>query len=189
LYIFNAVIIPWLKYHSQLIFLSEDKCSWLIALFRKLFKYKLNLNQCIPNAILHSNLFFNFRFLFKVKVHSMFTNLVCLLNDPNLARLIIKIRLRQLQTHLHLAQCPLIAWPFNSSSQFKDNIANLLSILPQFNLLFEYNSSWSNIIQEKVFTSWFRFFLTSYISNFFHLSNSNILYLLNNFSIMTVSLW
>ncbi len=103
LYVFNTVIIPCLKYRSQLVFLSEDTCSQLMISFRKLFKHKLNLNQCIPNAILSTSLLFNFRSLYEVKVDSMFTNLVYLLNDTNLAGLIIKIRIRQLQTHLHLA--------------------------------------------------------------------------------------
>ena len=107
LYVFNTVIIPCLKYRSQLVFLSEDTCSQLMISFRKLFKHKLNLNQCIPNTILSTNLLFNFCSLYEVKVHSIFTNLVCLLNDPNLTGLITKIRIRQLQTHLHLAQYPL----------------------------------------------------------------------------------
>src|SRR6266542_237870 len=150
LYVFNAVVIPRLEYRSQLVFLSEDLCSTLMAPFRKLFKHKLNLNQCIPNAILSTNLLYNFRSLYEVKVHSMFINLVCLLNDPNLAGLTTKIRIRQLQTQLHLAQCPLIDWPFTSSIHLKDNIANLLSVLPQFNLSFECDSSWSNLIQGGV---------------------------------------
>src|SRR6266540_6417449 len=150
LYVFNAVVIPRLEYRSQLVFLSEDLCSTLMASYRKLFKHKLNLNQCIPNAILSTNLLYNFRSLYEVKVHSMFTNLVCLLNDPNLAGLTTKIRIRQLQTHLHLAQCPLIDWPFHLSIHLKDNIADLLSVLPQFNLSFECDSSWSNLIQGGV---------------------------------------
>ncbi len=150
LYVFNAVVIPRLEYRSQLVFLSEDLCSTLMAPFRKLFKHKLNLNQCIPNAILSTNLLYNFRSLYEVKVHSMFTNLVCLLNDPNLAGLTTKIRIRQLQTQLHLAQCPLIDWPFHSPIQLKDNIADLLSVLPQFNLSFKCDSSWSNLIQGGV---------------------------------------
>src|SRR6266508_4511035 len=103
LYVFNAVVIPRLEYRSQLVFLSEDICSSLMTPFRKLFKHKLNLNQCIPNAILSTNLLYNFRSLYEVKVHSMFTNLICLLNDPNLTSLTAKIRIRKLQTHLHLA--------------------------------------------------------------------------------------
>ncbi len=130
LYMFNAVVIPRLEYRSQLVFLSEDLCSTLMASYKKLFKHKLNLNQCIPNAILSTNLLYNFRSLYEVKVHSMFTNLVCLLNDPNLAGLTTKIRIRQLQTQLHLAQCPLMDWPFQSSIQLYDNIADLLSVLP-----------------------------------------------------------
>ncbi len=108
LYVFNAIVIPRLEYCSQLIFLSEDLCSHLMVLFRKLFKHKLNLNQCIPNAILSTNLIYNFRSLYEVKVHSMFTNLVCLLNDPNLAGLITKIKIRQLQIQFYLAQYLLI---------------------------------------------------------------------------------
>src|SRR6266542_2338307 len=103
LYVFNAVVIPRLEYRSQLVFLSEDLCSTLMAPFRKLFKHKLNLNQCIPNAILSTNLLYNFRSLYEVKIHSMFTNLVCLLNDPHLAGLTTKIRIRQLQSYLNLA--------------------------------------------------------------------------------------
>ncbi len=141
LYMFNAVVISRLEYRSQLVFLSEDLCSHLMVPFRKLFKHKLNLNQCISNAILSSNLLFNFCSLYEVKVHSIFTNLVYLLNNPNLADFTTKIRIRQLQTHLHLAQYPLIDWPFKPSSHFKDNIADLLSALPQFNLLLE--CSWS----------------------------------------------
>src|SRR6266540_4951794 len=150
LYVFNAVIIPRLEYRSQLIFIPEALCSSLMAPFRKLFKHKLNLNQCIPNSNLNTNLIYNFRSLYEVKVHSMFTNLVCLLNDPNLADLTTKIRIRQLQTQLHLAQCPLMDWPFTSSIHLKDNIADLLSVLPQFNLSFECDSSWSNLIHGGV---------------------------------------
>src|SRR6266542_2966893 len=150
LYMFNAVVIPHLEYRSQLVFLSEDICSTLMASYRKLFKHKLNLNQCISNAILSTNLLYNFHSLYEVKVQSMFTNLVCLLNDHNLAGLTTKIRIRQLQSHLHLAQCPLINWPFHLSIHLKDNIADLLSVLPQFNLSFECDPSWSNNIQGGV---------------------------------------
>ena len=97
-----------------------------------------------------TNLLYNFHSLYEVKVQSIFTNLVCLLNDPNLAGLTTKIRIRQLQTRLHLAQCPLIDWPFQSSTQLKDNIADLLSVLPKFNLSFECASSWSNLIKGGV---------------------------------------
>src|SRR6266542_423921 len=150
LYVFNAVVIPRLEYRSQLVFFSEDLCLTLMAPFRKLFKHKLNLNQCIPNAILSTNLLYNFRSLYEVKVHSMFTNLVCLLNDPNLTGLTTKIRIRQLQSYLHLAQCPLIDWPFTPSTVFKDNIADVLSVLPHFNLSLDCDPSWSNNIQGGV---------------------------------------
>ena len=93
---------------------------------------------------------YNFRSLYEVKVHSMFTNLVYLLNGSNLAGLTTKIRIRQLQTQLYLAQCPLIDWPFKPSTHLKDNIADLLSILPQFNLSFKCDFSWSNVIQGGV---------------------------------------
>src|SRR6266545_1088447 len=45
---------------------------------------------------------------------------------------------------------PLINWPFHSSIHLKDNITDLLSVLPQFNLSFECDSSWSNLIQGGV---------------------------------------
>ena len=122
-----------------------------MAPFRKLFKHKLNLNQYISNAILSISLLFNFHSLYEVKVHTIFMNLICLLNDINLASLTIKIRIRQLQTHLHLAQCPLIDWSFNFSSQIKDNIVDLLSILSQFNLSFDCDPSWTNVIQGGIY--------------------------------------
>ena len=93
LYILNAVLIPKLKYRFQLVFIPEDKCSQLMAPIRMLFKHKLNLNQCTSNTILHIKLLFNFRLLYEVKVQFMFTNLVCLLNNINLAGLSTKIRL------------------------------------------------------------------------------------------------
>ena len=93
LYILNAVLIPKLKYRFQLVFIPEDKCSQLMAPIRMLFKHKLNLNQCTSNTILHIELLFNFRLLYEVKVQFMFTNLVCLLNNINLAGLSTKIRL------------------------------------------------------------------------------------------------
>src|SRR6266540_2676054 len=44
-YVYNAVIIPRLEYRTQLTFLSKTLCHSLIASFRTLFKYKLNLNK------------------------------------------------------------------------------------------------------------------------------------------------
>ena len=88
------MIISHLEYQSQLIFLSEEKYSQLLAPFRKLFKHKLNLNQYMPNAILYTNLLYNFCSLYEIKIQSIFINLIYLLNDITLAGLTTKIRVK-----------------------------------------------------------------------------------------------
>ncbi len=51
-YIFNAVIILRIEYRSQLTFISEDKCRSLTVPYRILFKHKLNISKCAPNALM-----------------------------------------------------------------------------------------------------------------------------------------
>ena len=114
--------------------------------FRILFKHKLNLNKCIPNTILHTSLLYNLRSLYDTKIQSIFTNLTCQLNDPNITGCTTIIHLHQLQFNLNLPECPLIFWPFTFASVFQDPITDLLSVLPDFRLSFNYYSRWSNKI-------------------------------------------
>ncbi len=78
----------------------------------------------------------------------MFTNLTCQLNNPNITGRTTMIRLCQLQSTLNLPDCPLIFWPFTSASVFHDLIADLLSVLSNFCLLFNCHPRWSNKISE-----------------------------------------
>ncbi len=67
-YIFNAVIIPRIEYHSQLTFISEEKYCNLTAPYRVLFKHKLNISKCASNALMQTRLLYNFCNLYDVKI-------------------------------------------------------------------------------------------------------------------------
>ncbi len=96
LYVYNMIIIPQLEYYTQLTFILKDLYHSLITFFRILFKHKLNLNKCISNVILHTNLLYNLRFLYNIKIQSIFMNLICQLNDHNITDYITLIRVCQL---------------------------------------------------------------------------------------------
>src|ERR1044071_2020837 len=68
LYIFNTVIVPRLEYKSQLTFISEAKLHSLTAPFRILFKHKLSMNKCSPNAFLTNPLIYNYRNLYDAQI-------------------------------------------------------------------------------------------------------------------------
>ena len=76
----------------------------------------------------------------------MFTNFLCQLNDPSITGRTTLIRLHQFQSYLYLPDTSLNFWPFNLSLLFYDPIADLLSVLSDFHLSFNINSSWSNKI-------------------------------------------
>jgi ribonuclease HI len=136
LYIFNAVIVPRLEYRSQLTFISEAKYESLTAPFRVLFKHKMRMNKNTPNSMLHNNLIYHFRKLFNNQIQAMFTNLCVQLNDNTVVGISTIIRVLQLQKKLFLNKSPLISWPFTMDHQFRDHIAELLTVLPAFGLGF-----------------------------------------------------
>src|ERR1044071_2870572 len=68
LYIFNIVIIPQLEYKTQLTFILETKLYSLTAPFRILFKHKLSMNKCSPNAFLTNPLIYNYRNLYDAQI-------------------------------------------------------------------------------------------------------------------------
>ncbi len=127
-YVYNAVIIPRLEYRTQLTFLSKNMCHSLMVPFRTLFKHKLNFNKCISNTILHTSLLYQLHSFYNIKIQSMFTNLMCQLNDSDITGHITLIHFCQLQSYFNLSDNPLICWPFNSAILFYDPIANFSSL-------------------------------------------------------------
>src|SRR6266511_1391930 len=136
LYIFNAVIVPRIEYRAQITFLSEEIYESLTAPYRVLFKHKLNMNRCTPNSMMHNTLIYNFRKLYNNQIQAMFTNLCVQLNDPMILGRSTSVRLLQLQKKYWLNESPLVKWPFNKQHNFQDHIAELLTVMPDFNLSF-----------------------------------------------------
>ena len=84
LYLWNMVIIPRLEYRSQLTILDRNDCHKITSPFRKFFKNKLNLSISAPNAIMESNLIYNFRDFYEVQLQSKISNFLIQVNDTAL---------------------------------------------------------------------------------------------------------
>ena len=93
-------------------------------------------------------LLYNLSSLYDTKIQSIFTNLICQLNNLNITEYITMIYLCQLQFNLNLPKCSLMCWLFTSTSIFHDSIANLLSVLPDFCFSFNCHPRWSNKIRK-----------------------------------------
>ncbi len=150
-YIFNVVIIPRIEYRSQLTFISEDKCRSLTVPYRTLFKHKLNIGKCAPNALIQTRLLYNFRNLYDVKLQAIFSNLTIQLNNSGLLWRTMRIQVYQLQSDLFLHKCPLEYWLFDWSQPFHNSFNALLSVLPSLHLSFSLDHSWMNDIQGGLF--------------------------------------
>ena len=66
LYLWNMVIIPTIEYRAQLTALTQNECSKITSIFRRIFKNKLNLSIIAPNAIMENCYIYNFRNLYEV---------------------------------------------------------------------------------------------------------------------------
>jgi ribonuclease HI len=137
LYIFNTVIVPRIEFRSQLVFLSKDQCETIQAPFRTLLKHKLHMPKNTPNAILATNMLYQFRDIFHNQIQAKYTALNAQLNHNSLVGVSTFIRLYKLQTNKWLPKNPLICWPANTKVGNKDHIADLLSNLSLFNLSFD----------------------------------------------------
>ena len=111
LYLWNMVVIPRLEYRSQLTVLDYNDCHKITSPFRKFFKNKLNLSISAPNAIMESNLIYNFRDFYEVQLQSKISNFMIQVNDTGLLGRLTDIRLRQLQQREWLHISPLLSWP------------------------------------------------------------------------------
>jgi len=98
LYVYNMIIIPRIKYRSQLVFLSKEQCNTIQTSFRILFKYKLRMPKNTPNAILTNNLIYNFRDLYNIQIQAKYSNLLIQFNDNTIVSNTTHICLKKLQT-------------------------------------------------------------------------------------------
>src|SRR6266511_6050751 len=94
------------------------------------------MNRCSPNSMLHNTLIYNFRKLYNNQIQAFFTNLCVQLNDSTILGQSSIVRILQLQTKYWLNESPLVKWPFNKQHNFQDHIAELLTVMPEFNLSF-----------------------------------------------------
>uniref|UniRef100_U9UGS7 Reverse transcriptase domain-containing protein n=1 Tax=Rhizophagus irregularis (strain DAOM 181602 / DAOM 197198 / MUCL 43194) TaxID=747089 RepID=U9UGS7_RHIID len=106
-YIFNMLIVPRVKYCTQLIVLTEKECDELIVPFRKMFKNKLGLAITAPNAIVHMKEIYNVKSFHDNQLQAKITNFVIQINDENELGKIMEIRLFNLQEMLMLTKNPL----------------------------------------------------------------------------------
>src|SRR5688572_4225830 len=141
LYIFNTVIVPRLEFKTQLTFIPEHKYHSLTAPFRTLFKHKLTINKCSPNAILTNPLIYRYKELYDNQIQAKVSNLLVQLNDLTIVGRTTFIRIKNFQIRLLLHRSPLEEWPFNKTHDFKDHIADLLCVLPDFNITLQLNDN------------------------------------------------
>src|ERR1044072_2210189 len=137
LYIFNTVIVPRLEFKSQLTFISESMIHYITEPFRILFKHKLSMNKCSPNALLTNPLIYNYRDLYDAQIQAKVSNLETQLNDTSIVGRTTAIRIRNLQYKYCLHKSPLEEWPFDKAHDFKDHIADLLCVLPDVSITFQ----------------------------------------------------
>src|ERR1044072_7788289 len=113
LYIFNTVIISRLEFKSQLTFVSESMIHHITAPFCILFKHKLLMNRCSPNALLTNPLIYNYRDLYDAQIQAKVSNLVTQLNDSSIVSRTTVLCICNLQYNYCFHKSPLETWPFN----------------------------------------------------------------------------
>ncbi|GBB96732.1 hypothetical protein RclHR1_28170001 [Rhizophagus clarus] len=97
LYIFNRIIIPRVKYWSQVFVLSPDLIYRLFVPFRRMFKNKLKFARIAPNAILVNSYIYGYRNPYENQLQAKITNFCIQLNDTGILGRIIEIHLKLLQ--------------------------------------------------------------------------------------------
>ena len=91
------VVIPTIEYRAQLTALTQNECSKITSIFRRIFKNKLNLSITAPNAIMENRYIYNFRDLYEVLQQSQISNFYNQLNDRGLLHTVTYIRLNKIQ--------------------------------------------------------------------------------------------
>ena len=114
LYLWNMVVIPTIEYRAQLTALTQNECSKITSIFRRIFKNKLNLSITAPNAIMENRYIYNFRDLYEVLKQSQISNFYNQLNDRGLLHTVTYIRLNKIQQLEGLSRSPLVDWPYTA---------------------------------------------------------------------------
>jgi len=97
LYMFNRLIVPKIKYRTQITVLNEEQCRKIMSPFFRTFKNKLRLARTAPNAILNNSYIYGVQNLSEIQKQSKITNWLIQLNNKGKLGRITTIRLRGLQ--------------------------------------------------------------------------------------------
>ncbi|CAI2192840.1 1541_t:CDS:2, partial [Funneliformis geosporum] len=90
-------------------------------------KKKLKLSHDTPSSIIYSHLFYNLTDLYQWLLTAHSKALLYMMNDTGLIGDTIRIRIQQLQHKEWLHKSPLIEWPFDNATKFKDCGNTLIS--------------------------------------------------------------
>src|SRR5581483_6005130 len=115
IYVFNAVIILRIEYHTNLTILDEKSCDKLQVPIRKLLRHKSNISNTLPNSILWNRDIFGLLDIYNRCVEHQTSNLIVNLNDNGKLGNMMEIRLAQLQLNEWLPFNPLTNWPYFNS--------------------------------------------------------------------------
>jgi hypothetical protein len=150
LYLFNMVIIPRIKYRTQITFLSKQDCDNIVVPFHKLFKHKLKMAFSMPNAVLENHYIYKFRDLWEIQKQSKITNFSIQINDSSSLGIITNIHLLQLQQLKCLTQSPIVEWPYDNIQKhhYTSFLASSISLCRLNNISFECLQHLHNTILE-----------------------------------------
>src|SRR5277367_4628596 len=118
LYIFNMILVPRIKYKTQVTYLTESQCNSIVTSFRSIFKHKLKFASTAPNVIMDNPHLYKFHNLYDIQVQSKISNFIIQINDRNLLGDFTRIRLLQIQHQEWLRLSPLCDWPYAFLSRF-----------------------------------------------------------------------
>ena len=142
------VIIPTIEYRAQLTVLTQNECSKITSIFRRIFKNKLNLSITAPNAIMENRYIYNFRDLYEVLKQSQISNFYNQLNDRGLLHTVTYIRLNKIQQLEGLSRSPLVDWPYTAipKKQLTSFTTAMITFCRQHGFSFDINRNVDNLI-------------------------------------------
>src|SRR5437868_15262875 len=148
LYIYNKVLIPQLKYRTQMTILTKDNCDAISSIFIQLFKAKLNLVRSTPNAILLNRWIYNYRDLYGVQLQAKLSNFLIALDHQSLLGRVTNIQLLQIQSKYGLDCNPVISWPLDSIINCTNItfLEGLLALCNKHNFSYSVSDTYRNVI-------------------------------------------
>ncbi|CAG8636596.1 17484_t:CDS:2, partial [Rhizophagus irregularis] len=84
IYLFNYLIIPIVKYRTQLTVMDGKVLEKLMSPFRKILKNKLKMACTAPNAILETNYIYNLNSFTNNQLQAKITNFILQINDKGI---------------------------------------------------------------------------------------------------------